>query len=843
MAMLQHYFTSCLHGTSGQAGFQTKAESPGISPEVAKTVSSMINYRIPPSLDERAIAQHPIALRYDYLGPTRCILTCCQSNGTDEKGRNGNYFAHTIITSPQDFATLPPIMFWRHSFWKSHDSSDRLEIRPEPSFELEPSLELQAVWPFFEQPRRREWFQKLLSATVQYAESRRPIVILDDANNVALWIAAVTFALPPGLRTTLTFATYHHDPYAVPYCITGTTRPGDSTFRCSSDEYISYFVLNALDGRVSATPDSPYATYVCERYFPGSYEEKLLDFFLTCHRRLPPRSQNAARYLDDITRFVLAVREGRVPLSDSTSRRAVSSFLSDMEARESVAEDELGDLRDTVTRMLQEVRRQGADSLDPDYSRSLALLKRHDTVFHEHIKDDIDLLAEAVLGYRPRQATELLSLLDSLYPADLVRRTASDDDYLARISDALPPVNLQVPTLLWKTLGRYLRSGSSKNGGLVRLVQSTLLVLESIAGASPPVVPPQEAQALVTSMLTASPDMERVACEALRSASPKLKAAPYWLYYGLAGTRTLPERQSYRQLFAAGIENAVRYEVKRDLVANPLERAGALLEEWNTYLAQHPDMARQALQGAIEFGISYYTGQQRTHMVQQVLLHDAVVDRLDATVTTKLLRIFLSTVTLQVLPPSLVKLYQKFSDHQGLNDDQRAVMKGCLAMTGGKLDSATVSGTQNRLRKADKANYEAETAKWMKRFFDRGVSLQDQVNMLQAVYVPQYREVFWSLYWKWFGELALDRTRTADFIRALGFWFDEGLARFAGQPYVAQEFFMGLPDALEGIGSQKQYRQVARAINEQASRQPWYAVVCDYLSATKKKSIVRFLKR
>ena len=303
MTMLQHYYTSCMHGLSEGAGFQTKAESPGISPQLDKTIASMIGYRIPPSLDERITTQHPVALRYDYLGPNRCILSCIQSSGPDEKGRDGNYFAHTVITNPQDFAVLSPIMFWRHSFWQTSDLSDRLEISPVPSFELEPSLELDSIWPFLDESNRRQWFRKLLTAVVQYSESKRPIIILDSNDNVASWIAAITFALPPILRVSLTFSTYHHDPYNVPYCITGTTRPGDSVFRFSSNEYISYFVLNALDERISEVKESVYAEFVCERYSPDLYEDTLLDFFMTCNRLLPYRSSPASLHLDYIARF------------------------------------------------------------------------------------------------------------------------------------------------------------------------------------------------------------------------------------------------------------------------------------------------------------------------------------------------------------------------------------------------------------------------------------------------------------------------------------------------------------------------------------------------------------
>ena len=101
MPMLQHYYTSANKGTAGIVGFQCKAKSPGITSEELRTVNNIIGYRIPPTLDEYDIARHPMALRYAYLGPERCILACSQSCGTDESERPGNFFAHSMITSPQ----------------------------------------------------------------------------------------------------------------------------------------------------------------------------------------------------------------------------------------------------------------------------------------------------------------------------------------------------------------------------------------------------------------------------------------------------------------------------------------------------------------------------------------------------------------------------------------------------------------------------------------------------------------------------------------------------------------------------------------------------------------------
>src|SRR5436309_313250 len=117
MSVLQHYYTSCVHSQTNFAGFQVKAMSPGILSETQALIARLIAYSIPATLDERAIQSHPVALRYYYKSPQECILLCSQSNGDDESGRPGNFFAHTLILEPEMFKSIPPIFYWQSAFW------------------------------------------------------------------------------------------------------------------------------------------------------------------------------------------------------------------------------------------------------------------------------------------------------------------------------------------------------------------------------------------------------------------------------------------------------------------------------------------------------------------------------------------------------------------------------------------------------------------------------------------------------------------------------------------------------------------------------------------------------
>src|SRR2546422_11518543 len=143
MTVLQHYYTSFVNRETGSAGFQVKAMSPGISSDMQAAITRMIAYRIPPTLDEYKIKTHPIALRYFYKGPQECIFLCSQSNGTDENGRPGNFFAHSLVMEPDIFTSVPPILYRKSPFWKKEDPEVRRQVvslPTSPDFDIEPTL-------------------------------------------------------------------------------------------------------------------------------------------------------------------------------------------------------------------------------------------------------------------------------------------------------------------------------------------------------------------------------------------------------------------------------------------------------------------------------------------------------------------------------------------------------------------------------------------------------------------------------------------------------------------------------------------------------------------------------
>jgi hypothetical protein len=280
MSGRQYYYTSYVHQQTGRAGFQVKAMSPGLAPELQETIARLIAYRVPANLDIQQVETHPIALRYAYKGPDECILLCSRSCGRDEYGRPGNFFAHAVVL-PQDlFTSVPPGFFWKSAFWCESDPVEREEIASLPRLALEdeePALDLEDVWAFVAGGRRRALLYHLLCAVVQSHRRQGRIVICDSDEHVALWVASVSCLLPPAYRPLLTFATYHHDPRQAPFMIVGT----DASHRAVLEDDASIFLLDAVHGRCSPVEPSSYAELAVAAAQPDLYESILLTLFAT----------------------------------------------------------------------------------------------------------------------------------------------------------------------------------------------------------------------------------------------------------------------------------------------------------------------------------------------------------------------------------------------------------------------------------------------------------------------------------------------------------------------------------------------------------------------------------
>lgn len=850
MAMQQLYYTSCLKGVSGNTGFQVKAVSPAMQPDAQVALNKILGYRIPPTLDVEDVSSHPIAFRYQYLNPEACLLLCSQSNGPDENGRPGNFFAHCVVTSPNDFDILAPIMYWRHPFWKSTDSSDNLVIPTEPSFELEPSLEFETIWPFLAEDNRQEYLYRLLCAVLRYDEDMRRVVILDTSDNIALWIAATTFALPAAYRRFISFATYHHDPYGVPFLITGTT--ADSRFRFTSDEYISFFVLNASQNRVSEVKDSVYAQFVSRYMHPETYETKLIDFFEYCSDRLRASPERLAEQLDTVTNLYLAVREKSLPVHDPNTQASLRFLLSKAEKQASLSEEYLDDLASTCSLCQEALLSAPNQDLMENHLRALRLLQRHDKSFCDRCGTELDFTVQLILQENEILLGQFFPVLQELFPSSTLVEVISQPPFLDSLVARLPQDRWKPYQLIWQHLGPAFRTDEQTITSFKPFVLATFELLDSMGtqvAITPMLKPAADAILSALDNATRGSDKQKVLLDGLIEWGFSHPGPAFnWVYYLIVGRLSLDNREAFRSYITGHNrliepEMLIALEIEDDVRSVSLDRLLPLLETWLLHIEEWPlSQTKEVMTQAVNL-IWPMVETSKQFSLSGELLASRLLDYLDEPLVNTFVSTYFSRFQLGLLDSRVHDLVDRFVDHAALSSDQRAILEGSLAMTKGKFREQAVPEIRNWLSKLDHSQYKQEAQKLIVRFFSNKVTLDSHMEMLQATYNRQHQAEFWDIYWTNFKNMLLDKDNVSRAIDMLSFWFDEALPVFGDQPYLGPSFFMQLPSVLDELCQEKAFRPLAERLAKESAKLPWYVLLEPYLTISQKKGLFTFFKK
>ena len=235
MSYQQAFYTSCSVGIRGSKGFQINAATPAMEPSTLEQIERVGVYVPPISSPTRPtseeIEQFPLSLIFYRTQDGRTILGQSKYVGLDYSGRYGNYFSHCLVSQEPDRAERDflPIELWRSRMWATKESSSVTlpsVDRPEAGGIIDP----QRVNEFLNQRDRIQHFAALLTAAENALATGKRIVVVDENGSTALWIAAVSYALPHHLAWLLTFNTYVKNPYQTDALISGTTSDSDFAF-------------------------------------------------------------------------------------------------------------------------------------------------------------------------------------------------------------------------------------------------------------------------------------------------------------------------------------------------------------------------------------------------------------------------------------------------------------------------------------------------------------------------------------------------------------------------------------------------------------------------------------
>ena len=229
MAWQLHY-TSARRGPTGRAGFQFVAETPGLPEGARAGVMPHLSYRPPPeaplSPDDSELDRFPVTLLYDVVDG-RPLLLRCRYLGRDYSGRYGNFFAHAVVAEPEELEGMRPAELWRSPLWAPLPADgavlDELDDLA-PGAGLAPD-DLAAWLPRSGPEDPFGTLGLLVSAVRENDPGGRVVLVADDVEVIARWIALVSYSLPVAAAARLSFVTYSADPLRAGQSLVGTT-PG-----------------------------------------------------------------------------------------------------------------------------------------------------------------------------------------------------------------------------------------------------------------------------------------------------------------------------------------------------------------------------------------------------------------------------------------------------------------------------------------------------------------------------------------------------------------------------------------------------------------------------------------
>jgi hypothetical protein len=229
MAWQLHY-TSARSGPTGRAGFQFVAETPDLPPGLRAAVTPFMVYRPPPhaplSPGPEELARFPVALAYDRL-EARPVLVRCRYLGRDYSGRYGNFFAHAVVAEPDELEGLRPAELWRAPLWRDTPGDGTLPSLDDlvPGEACDPEALAEWLADRWDAASSYDLLARLIDAVtaVLGPDHGRVMLVADDTELIARWIAVVSYSLPVPACARMSFVTYSADPGVAPQRVVGTT--------------------------------------------------------------------------------------------------------------------------------------------------------------------------------------------------------------------------------------------------------------------------------------------------------------------------------------------------------------------------------------------------------------------------------------------------------------------------------------------------------------------------------------------------------------------------------------------------------------------------------------------
>jgi hypothetical protein len=828
MAVLQHYYTSYVNEQRGSVGFQVKAMSPGISSQTQALLLRILSYEIPGRLDKFAIEQHPQALRYLYQNAQEAILLCSQSNGPDRNGRPGNFFAHSLVLNPEEFANTPPILYWACPFWQSNDLTERPDeyIAPLQNLaEIEATVETEDVytqtWSFLAQGQRCEQFHQLMAAVIHSQSKHRRVVIIDDASNVAQWITAITLMLPPAYRHLLSFATYHHDPYQSQFLLTGTT--SDAQFAARQDEYLSFFILNSETGQLSEVEPSPYADQAWRAAQDYHYYEHTLLGSTMDYAAYFPQPACIDEALDALVLYSGLFDPAHSPILSTAEVQAVQRALDELERAQagSLNKEELQHLEKAL-----QASSEHDNEADRAHQRVITLYQKHGLAINSSAlrwlqMSTRDLMANPSFAER----SALLERMRTRYGENMFLGTINSPAYLDWLHRQIRGIALEKLQALWVQLGAFLSIGPQTRPFFLALLNAA--ARGWYANRTNPAV-----ENLYIQLVETIEDRQELAPWLklmVASADQLHEDALLPLYHHLVAALDLQQRLPYREIVRPLYPEIEQEELSYELTY-PLDATGAMekLKAWIVHAKrQHLDIPTLQHTG-LETLEEYYPTAMQELSVR--LLQSQELAPLPLDWEERLLQRAMAAVSFATTPPATLDLYYHYQERVRFEPEVEVVMHGLQAMQSGEL-SEQLALQLGQYFAQPGCQLAHEYAHFIPAFLATCQTDRSHGYLVREVFLHwEQQDLFWGPYWDELTTLLTGREGASQALKLLNFWFVVTPTFFTTCTYTWHYVFLHLPHYLGEARKQKGFLEVARYAQEKQNQWKWYPLLQEYLA-------------
>lgn len=256
----------------------------------ADDVKGLFTYQVPslPAgtlMSEEIAKTMPVAFMYRLLKNGCVSVTLNTYLGRDymgSAGRFGNHLSHSIISDFSDFDIYPCEMYASTALRSSMEYEEVNNPEP-PAYLTVPDLikgyviDPDNIIEFLGIADNLERYKQMVTAMLKFQTEKKRIVICDEPDNIAKWIAALHYTMPVDIAKKVNFTTYEYDPELSPAQICGVISEG-SRYNC--ENYISsnrYYVFDFIKNQFTQViVDNPMMDFL-DTSFSFSYDS-LTDF-------------------------------------------------------------------------------------------------------------------------------------------------------------------------------------------------------------------------------------------------------------------------------------------------------------------------------------------------------------------------------------------------------------------------------------------------------------------------------------------------------------------------------------------------------------------------------------